>query len=73
MESKNQSKPALRPYTKGELAAIYNISPHIFRVWMKAHPELQHSKGQRIFNVKEVQKIFETFGIPQSFQSDNEK
>src|SRR5690349_6872005 len=57
MKNKIQSEvnlPPLRPYTKKELADIYQISPKVFRRWMKETPGLQANKYQKVFSVKEV-------------------
>jgi hypothetical protein len=54
----------IRSLTKKELANLYGVSPYILRTWLKAHPELQRQERQKVFTIKEVEKIFEVFGIP---------
>jgi hypothetical protein len=65
-EPKN-SKAALRPLTKKELANLYQVSPYVLRKWFMQHPELQNQKRQKIFSIKEVEKIFEVLGTPDCF------
>ena len=54
----------IRAFSKKELAVLYKISDKILRRWFNEHPELEIKKSQKIFNVKQVEQIFKTFGIP---------
>ncbi|MBI4929902.1 MAG: hypothetical protein HY841_04005 [Bacteroidetes bacterium] len=54
----------IRPYTKKELCELYKISPATLRTWLLDYDTLFKNKWKKLFNVNEVEFIFQTFGIP---------
>lgn len=63
-EKPTVKKIPLRSYTKKELRKLYGISRRTWNQWvMKYKDELKLCSG-RTLTIKEVELIFETFGIP---------
>ncbi|MCX6265865.1 MAG: hypothetical protein NTW16_00705 [Bacteroidetes bacterium] len=66
MESSAEIK--VKAYTKGQLAAIYQVSRRTFMRWVKRNPrakEIEPPDGY-IYTPCQVAKIFEIFGLPPS-------
>lgn len=47
------------------LAAQYGIDVRTFKNWLKPHPSLQPSQGQRLLTPKQVKEIYRQFGEPE--------
>jgi hypothetical protein len=61
------TKIEIRPYSKKELRNLYGISVTTFRKWFEGHDAISKAdKFRRIFNVREVEYIFKTFGYPKN-------
>ena len=58
----------LRPYSKKELRELYGISVTTFRKWMESHGDFFGNKYRKLFTVKEIEFIFQTFGIPKNVE-----
>ena len=67
MQQDAATKIEIRPYTKKELRNLYGISVTTFRKWFEGHDAISKAdKFRRIFNVREVEYIFKTFGYPKN-------
>lgn len=55
--------PIVKPYTKKELTQLYGISRKTLRRWLVKHDTLL-GKNTKIFNVKQIDFIFNHFGFP---------
>jgi hypothetical protein len=56
-----------RSYTLKELAALYGISRDTMRQWLKRVKDLGAPPSGRIYNIEQVQKIFDHHGTPDNF------
>ena len=61
---------AIRPYTTGELAALYNIGVKTFRNWLVPFKEEIGPKRSHFYNVTQVRVIFKRLGIPGSVSEE---
>lgn len=52
----------VKPYTTKQLANLYEISPDTMREWISRVQDL--GEHGHIFNIKQVQKIFNHLGTP---------
>lgn len=59
---KNNS--GIRPYSKGELAALYEVSPRAFYTMLKPFEQEVGEKFGRYYNIIQVCIIFDKLGIP---------
>jgi len=53
----------IKAYRKKELAALYDVSTRVFKIWLKNIAELGDYTG-RSFTPKQVEKIVEHLGEP---------
>lgn len=56
----------IRPYSKKELTAMYNVSNKTMTRWLKPHLATIGTREGRYYNVKQVLLIFDLFGLPDS-------
>ena len=54
----------MKPYTKKELAAIYQISERSFRTWCKPFDTEIGKKHGKYFNIHQVRLIIAKLGLP---------
>lgn len=60
----------IRPYTKKELASLYELSPRAFYTLFRPHEEEIGKKTGRYYSIKQVELIFIKLGVPGSMLSD---
>lgn len=63
-------KAEIKPYTKKELANLYELSPRAFYTLFKPHEEVVGTKLGRYYSIKQVEIIFSRLGIPNCMLSD---
>jgi hypothetical protein len=66
-------KTDIRPYTKKELADLYEMSPHCFTTMIEPFREAIGKKKGWYFNVNQVSAIFEKAGFPGTLLNDEYK
>lgn len=54
----------VRPYSKKELTAMYNVSKKTMTRWLKPHLPTIGKREGRYYNVKQIQIIFDLLGLP---------
>lgn len=59
----------LRPYSKKELTVMYNISKKTMTRWLKPHLSKIGKREGRYYNVRQIQIIFDLFGLPDCFDN----
>ncbi len=59
-----------RPYTKKELANLYELSTRAFYTLLKPHEEVVGKKLGRYYSLLQVKLIFEKLGDPSSMLRD---
>jgi hypothetical protein len=62
--STHNDKIEIRPYTKKELAAIYQISPRSLSTWLKPFEVQIGQKMGKYYNVNQVRLIIDKLGLP---------
>ena len=67
------SRTEIKPYSKKELAALYEVSPRCLTTMLEPFNENIGKKSGRYFNVKQVVAIFKHLGYPNSFLQDEYK
>jgi len=62
----NLKQAEIRTYTKGEICALYKISPQTFRRWLKkiVNDIPDYTTDTIFFNPKQVKFIFDKWGNP---------
>lgn len=61
---KTKQTVTIKPYSKKELAVLYDVSVYIITVWLKGiASELGTVLGRR-YNINQVELIFVRLGIP---------
>jgi len=55
----------VKPYTKQELADLYEVSLKTLRTWFLPHEDIIGEKRGRCYTVKQVRTIFEVLGAPE--------
>ena len=58
---------AIKVYSIGELAALYEISVRTMNRWLKPHQEKIGKREGRFYSVKQVSIIFDQLGLPKDF------
>ncbi len=58
------NKVDIKPYSKKELADLYEVSPRCFTTMLNPFNESIGKKSGRYFNVKQVETIFLSLGFP---------
>ena len=54
----------VKPYMIGELAKHFQVSEKTFRCWLKDITERVGQRKGRYYTIKQVEMIFQEFGIP---------
>jgi hypothetical protein len=60
----NLKLKGIRPYSKRELAALYEMHPRSFFTLLKPHLDVIGTKIGRYYSIKQVEIIFERIGLP---------
>jgi phage antirepressor YoqD-like protein len=63
-----ENKNCKKPYSIGELAALYGMSKKTFHRWLQPHMAIIGPRIGRFYNIKQVSTIFDCLGAP----GDNE-
>jgi hypothetical protein len=63
-------KNGIRPYTKKDLAVLYELSPRAFYTMFKPHEETVGKKSGRYYSVLQVEMIFSKLGLPPCLLKD---
>lgn len=61
----------IRPYSKRELAALYEVTPRAFYTMFKKHSDKVGEKEGRYYNINQVILIFRYLGMPPSLLPDD--
>ncbi len=64
------TKLGIRPYSKRELAALYEVTPRSFFTMFKTHEEYVGKKLGRYYSVLQVETIFKRLGLPPCMLKD---
>lgn len=64
------TRTGIKPYTKKELANLYELSPRAFYTLFKPHEETVGIKLGRYYSIKQVESIFQKLGLPNSLLQD---
>lgn len=64
------SRAEIKPFTKKELANLYEITPHCFTTMLAPFADNVGKKNGRYYTVKQVEKIFSHLGYPNSYLKD---
>lgn len=59
----------IRPYSKKELTAMYNVSKKTLTRWLKPHLAKIGTREGRYYNVRQIQIIFDLLGLPDSLDN----
>ena len=59
-----EGRELIKPYTTKELAALYEVTPRIFRTWINPHKEAIGEKKSTFYTIKQVEIIFDRLGVP---------
>lgn len=71
---KTENVIRVRPYMPNELASIYSISHPTMTNWLKSIKEKTGVRLGQYYSVRQVEIIFEHFGVPHDFElSDAQK
>lgn len=54
----------IKPYTPGDLASLYQVSPHTIKRWLRAHDLYIGKRVGRYYSILQVTTIFERLGVP---------
>ena len=65
-EKETKSKSALKPYTKKELADLYEMKHRAFFPIFKPYEETIGKKIGRYYSTKQVELVFNCLGLPPS-------
>jgi hypothetical protein len=57
----------VKAYSIGELASLYEISVRTMNRWLKPHLERIGKREGRFYTVKQVESIFDLFGLPKDY------
>lgn len=63
-------KFGIRPYSKRELAALYEVTPRSFFTLFKPHEEKIGKKLGRYYSTKQIEILFKELGLPPCMLSD---
>jgi transposase len=63
-----QTKFKIKPATKKEIAAMYEVSPRSLYTQLKPFEDIIGKKIGRYYTVNQVKTIIDKLGIPPSFQ-----
>lgn len=63
-------KEEIKPYSKKELAILYEVSPRCLDTMLKPFDEEIGKKKGWYFNVKQIRTIFDKLGYPNAFLKD---
>ena len=64
MSLEYRSNIQLKPYSFKELKSVYGVSSHVLRKWLGTiDGELGKREGG-LYNIKQVDYIFNSFGVP---------
>lgn len=69
-EKEKKPKMGLRPYTKKDLAELYEMMPRAFYSLFKPHEEAVGAKLGRYYSTLQVEIIFKKIGLPPCMLSD---
>lgn len=61
------SSPGIRPFSKKELTAMYNISKKTMTRWLQPHLQKIGKREGHYYTVKQILLIFELLGPPDCF------
>jgi hypothetical protein len=64
------TKSGIRPYTKKDLAALYELSTRAFYTMFRPHEELVGKKSGRYYSILQVETIFKRLGLPPCLLKD---
>ncbi len=64
------NKTTIKPFTKKELANLYEVSPHCFSTMLEPFSERIGKKNGRYFTIRQVEQIFSHLGYPNCFLKD---
>lgn len=64
------SRAEIKPFTKKELANLYEITPHCFTTMLAPFADSVGKKSGRYYTVKQVEAIFMHLGFPNSYLKD---
>ena len=64
------NRAEIKPYSKKELANLYEVSPRCFTTMLAPFKEFIGKKSGRYFNVKQVENIFHSLGLPSILLKD---
>ena len=65
-----KSRTEIKPYSKKELAALYEVSPRCLTTMLEPFNSTIGNKNGRYFNVNQVEKIFFHLGFPSILLKD---
>lgn len=65
MKTDSIKEVPVKPYTKQELANLYEVSVKTLRTWFFPHEDAIGEKRGRCYTIKQVKTIFEIFGAPE--------
>ena len=63
-------KIGIKPYTKKDLAVLYELSTRAFYTMFKPHEDAVGKKLGRYYSVKQVEDIFNKLGLPPCLLKD---
>lgn len=63
-----EHKNLIKPYSIGELAALYGMSKKTFHRWLQPHAATIGPRIGRFYNIKQVSHIFDCLGIPGDYE-----
>lgn len=63
-------KAGIKPYTKKELALLYELSPRAFYTMFKTHEAVIGKKSGRYYSILQVETIFAKLGFPPCLLQD---
>ena len=64
------SRLGIRPYSKRELAALYEVSTRSFFTMFKPHEEKVGKKLGRYYSTKQIEILFHELGLPPCMLKD---
>lgn len=67
------SRAEIKPFTKKELANLYDITPHCLTTMLSPFAERVGKKTGRYYTVKQVEAIFSHLGYPNCYLKDELK
>ncbi|MCC6837239.1 MAG: hypothetical protein IT234_01760 [Bacteroidia bacterium] len=69
-DAEQKHKVGLRPYTKSDLAGLYEMKHRAFYSLFKPHEATVGVKLGRYYSSKQVEIIFQCLGLPPCMQDD---